>query len=543
MAESSAQTEGKIRSPPALDPSSETDNSKDHDLEKSDTASSTGRAINKRTTSSVLSRLRSRPDVPRRFTHPLTRSKTGGDAIVDFDGKDDLYHPLNWSLGKKCITTALYGMTTMGATLASAIYSPGIPQISDHFHVGQEVSTLGLTFLLFGFGLGTLLWAPLSEVYGRKPAVLTPYFIGAVFSIGTATAKDIQTVLLTRFFAGLFASAPVTNTGGVMGDIWAPEQRGVAIVFYALAVVVGPCLGPIIGGAVVQSYLRWRWTEYLTAIWMFFILILDVLILDESYPPVLLVYKARRLRHESGNWALHARHEEWDVSLRELATKYLVRPFQMLLTPICFLVALYASFVYGIVYLNLASFPIVFQEHRGWNPLVGSLPFLALLIGILFGAVVNILNQGFYISRLKANNGRPVPEARLPPMMIGSVFFSGGLFIFGWTSDKDIPWIASCIGAACMGLGFTTIFQAALNYLVDVFLRYAASAIAANTFLRSILGGVFPLFATPMFHHMGIGWASSVLGFFAAAMIPIPFLFYIYGRRIRAKGKWSADSL
>src|ERR1700712_2414495 len=116
---------------------------------------------------------------------------------------------------------------------------------------------------------------------------------------------------------------------------------------------------------------------------MLFILFLDVLILDESYPAVLLVQKARRLRHESGNWALHAKHEEWDVSLRELGHKYMIRPFQLLLTPICFLVAIYASFVYAILYANLAAFPIVFQQQRGWNPLVGSLPFLALLIGIL----------------------------------------------------------------------------------------------------------------------------------------------------------------
>lgn len=210
---------------------------------------------------------------------------------------------------------------------------------------------LGLTLLLLGFGFGPLIWAPLSELYGRKPAVLVPYFIAAIFSFGTATAKDIQTVLITRFFAGFFSSAPITNTGGVLGDIWSPDQRGAAIVGYAMAVVGGPILGPIVGGAIVQSYLGWRWTELvsriqiyrdvcannnrskITGIYMMFILTLDVLLLDESYPPVLLVYKARRLRHESGNWALHAKHEEWDVSLKEMANKYLIRPFRLLATP------------------------------------------------------------------------------------------------------------------------------------------------------------------------------------------------------------------
>lgn len=116
-------------------------------------------------------------------------------------------------------------------------------------------------------GLGPLVWAPLSEVYGRKPAVLAPYFIAAIFSFGTATAKDLQTIMITRFFAGFFGSAPVTNTGGVLGDIWTAEERGAAIVGYAMAVVGGPILGPIVGGAVVQSYLGWRWTEYVCFGW------------------------------------------------------------------------------------------------------------------------------------------------------------------------------------------------------------------------------------------------------------------------------------
>lgn len=73
--------------------------------------------------------------------------------------------------------------------------------------------------------------------------MLAPYFIAACFSFGNAAAKDIQTILLTRFFAGLFGSAPVTNTGGVLGDIWSPQQRGTAIVGYAFAVVGGPTIG------------------------------------------------------------------------------------------------------------------------------------------------------------------------------------------------------------------------------------------------------------------------------------------------------------
>ena len=114
-------------------------------------------------------------------------------------------------------------------------------------------------------------------------------------------------------------------------------------------------------------------------------------------------------------------------------------------------------------------------------------------MGILIGGAANVVNQSYYNRRFAANGNKAIPEARLPPMMIGSFFFAGGLFMFGWTSSKSIHWIAPCIGAALMGFGFFTIFQSALNYLIDTFQKYAASAIAANTFLRSCFAASFPV--------------------------------------------------
>jgi len=128
-------------------------------------------------------------------------------------------------------------------------------------------------------------------------------------------------------------------------------------------------------------------------------------------------------------------------------------------------------------------------------------------------------------------------------MMIGSIFFAAGLFVFAWTSDRSITWVGPCMGAILVGYGFFTIFQAALNYLIDTFQKHAASAVAANTFLRSMFAAAFPLFITPMLHNIGIGWGISVFGFVAIGMIPIPYLFFIYGKRIRAKGYWSKGSV
>ncbi|KAF4984058.1 hypothetical protein FZEAL_671 [Fusarium zealandicum] len=491
---------------------------------------------------SMISRIRTRP-VPL-FTHPLSHVKTTEDELVDFDGPDDPYRPMNWPMKKKVVTTMLYGLVTMGATWASASYSAATAQVAEHFDVSKQVATLGTTIFLLGFGIGPLLWAPLSEVYGRRAAVLIPMFIAISFSFGSAVAKDFQTLMLTRFFGAFFASAPVTNTGGVLGDLFAPSERGIAMAGYAMAVVGGPILGPIVSAAVVQEpSLGWRWTEYVTGMVQALFLVFAVIFVDESYPPRLLVYKARRLRYETGNWALHAKFEEWDVSIKELAQKFLIRPVQLLLTPICFLVALYASFCYGILYMQLGAIPIIFREMRGWGILASELPFLCILIGAILGCLANIYNQLLYNKAYHAAGDRAVPEKRLPPMMVGSFIFSAGQFLTGWTADESFHWICPCVGLVLLGTGFFTIFQAALNYLVDTFQAYAASAIGANTFLRSCFAAAFPLVVTPMYHNIGTGPSSCITGGFAALLIPVPFVFYRYGKRIRAGSKWSKASV
>ncbi|KAL1603260.1 hypothetical protein SLS59_004356 [Nothophoma quercina] len=491
----------------------------------------------------ALSRLRTRTNTAP-FTHPLAHQQTTADVLVDFDGPDDPYRPMNWPTKKKVLTTMMYGMTTMTATWASSAYSAGTRQVAEEFHVGNQVAVLGTTLFLFGFGTGPLLWAPLSEVFGRKIAVLTPMFVAMCFSFGSATAKDFQTLMLTRFFGAFFASAPVTNTGGVLGDLFSPAWRALALAGYAMAVVGGPCLGPIVSAAFVSNpSLGWRWTEYFTGIIQGAMLLIDIIFIDECYPPKLLVYKARRLRHETGNWALHAKFEEWDVSFSQLCRKFLVRPVQLLMTPICFLVALYASFCYGILYMQLGGVPIIFAELRGWPAVSSTLPFLGIFLGACFGCGINSYNQTLYNKAYHAAGDRAVPEKRLPPMMLGSVLFASGQFVMGWTADPQFPWIAPVIGLVMLGTGFFTIFQAALNYLVDTFTDYAASAVAANTFLRSCFAGAFPLVVSPLYHNIGIGPASSITGGFAALLIPVPFVFYIYGKQIRRRSKWSRKSV
>lgn len=293
------------------------------------------------------------------------------------------------------------------------------------------------------------------------------------------------------------------------------------------------------GGFITESYLGWRWTAWITLITSGFFGLIAFFVVPETYSPVLLQQRAARLRRETKNWALHSSLDEHRPTLTDIGNKYLTRPFQMLFQePILVCITVYLSLIYGILYLFLEAYPVAFVEVRGWtNEGIAGLPFIGIMIGIIIGVCIVIYNTKTRFARKLAEGGRVVPEERLVEMMFASVLLPVGLFWFGWTMDKS--WPAQVIAGAPIGTGIFIIFMQGINYLIDVYLMFANSAIAANTFVRSILGGSFPLFAMAMYHNLGVNWASSLLGFIAVVMIPIPVVFYIYGARIRAMSRYS----
>jgi hypothetical protein len=133
--------------------------------------------------------------------------------------------------------------------------------------------------------------------------------------------------------------------------------------------------------------------------------------------------------------------------------------------------------------------------------------------------------------------GEMKPEYRLPPLIPGSFLIPIGLFIYGWTVDKHTHWIVPIIGTAFVGMGILATFMPIQTYLVDAFTVHAASALAANTVLRSLAGAFLPLAGPAMYSALGLGWGNSLLAFIAVAMTPIPWIFFKYGERIR-KSKW-----
>ncbi|CUM67330.1 uncharacterized protein PRCAT00005023001 [Priceomyces carsonii] len=462
--------------------------------------------------------------------------------LVSFDGPHDPIHPHNWSLTNKIFITSVVTLFSFCNSLGSALLAESNDSLREEFHVGSVVATLATSLYVLGFACGPMIWGPLSELYGRK-AVLIPSTFGlACFSFAVATAKDLQTIMICRFFSGFSGGAAMVISASTIADLFNQKFRGRAMAPFGISVCGGPCMAPIISAFTEKNLsLGWRWNAYWSGISGSFVFALMLFFFKETYQPIILVRKAEVIRRITKNWTVHAPHETLSLTFSEIAVKYIARPFYMLFTePILFLFALYGAFIYGIIYLLLTAIPLIFLGNYHFAIGVSELPYISVLIGCICGGLTLILFDLRYRTILqKTGSNKPMPKERLPAMMVGSFSLSGGLFWLCWSGDyaDKVHWIVPTIGGAFVGFGFLSIFQPCINYIVDSYLTYSASALAAMTVLRSIFGGVFPLFAHAMFTKMHIKWAGTLLGCISILLVPVPFLFYKYDDKMRARSR------
>lgn len=384
-----------------------------------------------------------------------------------------------------------------------------------------------------------MVFAPLSEIYGRRWIYASTLLLAVVFIIPCAVANNIQTLLVCRAIDGIAFSAPMTLVGGTLADLWKTEERGVPMAAFSAAPFIGPAIGPLVGGFLSDAS-GWRWLYYIQIIMAGVVYILITFTVPETYAPTILARRAKKLREETKN----DRHvTEQDLDLRPLSERlriFLLRPFQLLFTElIVFLISLYMSVLYGLLYMFFVAFPIVFQIGKGYSAGITGLMFIPIAVGVVCSALCAPFVNNHYLKLSKQYNGHPPAEIRLIPMMISCWSIPIGLFIFAWTSYKDLTWVGPALGGFPVGFGFIFLYNSANNYLVDSYQHQAASALAAKTFLRSFWGAATVLFTAQMYKRLGDQWASSLLAFIALACCAIPFMFYYYGARIRAGSRYA----
>lgn len=451
----------------------------------------------------------------------------------------DVENPKEWSTRRRWYCTVVAVTLVCNATFASSSPSGCLVGIAEHFHVSEEAAGLVITLFLLGYVAGPLLFAPLSEFYGRRWVFYVTFTCYLAFNFLCAFAPNFASLLIGRLLTGTFASAPLTNAPGVLADVWGPIERGNAMAIFSMMTFIGPAIGPVVSGF-LELKEDWRWNFYVL-LWLGGVTELLMFTIPETLPSTVLINKARRLRATGvpEYQGLQAPAEAQGRRLADMFKVALLRPWQILFDTISFLVAIYVSVVYLLLYMLFTIYPIVFQGKRGWNSGVGQLPLVGTACGAAIGGAII-----FYVSsrdRKRMEAGTPqTPEDRLPVAMIGGIMFAVTMFWFAWSAEfNSVHWIVPTLAGTFLAASILLIFVAYLNYLTDTYLMYTASAMAANTICRSACGAAAPLFTRQMFDALGVGGGGSLIGGVAVLLAPIPFVFYKYGEGIRRRSRFA----
>lgn len=447
--------------------------------------------------------------------------------------------------------------------MASSMVAPDLEAIGHDLNITNSAEkALALSIFVGAYALGPLMWAPLSELYGRIIILQLSNLFFCIFNLGCGVAQTKSEMIAFRFLSGIGGSGPLSVAGGLISDMFEAEDRGRAISVYSLVPLLGPAIGPIAGGWIVV-YVSWRWVFYSTCIACVLIQLIGCLVLRETYAPVILARRRARIVEETGMTELQlvdleaepstGKALEQRKSLLLMLRITLTRPFRLITTqPILQILSLYVMYLYGIVYLVLSTFPALWSTKYHQTPGVASLNYISLAIGFILGSQICApLQDRIYIAMKcrramrRRQNGEDEeedggqPEFCLPTMVIGAIIVPIGLLIYSWSAEQQLHWIAPNVGATLYAAGTIIGFQCTQGYIIHSYGPFAASATAATTFLRSLAGLGFPLFAPIMYSRLGYGKAGSILAGTAVILGWIgPVILWRYGEGLRNRSKF-----
>ncbi|KAF2816079.1 MFS general substrate transporter [Mytilinidion resinicola] len=460
-------------------------------------------------------------------------------TIVSF-GHNDPEQPNNWSSKKKSYALFAAICTVMNSTVSSSLAAGNSKQLSNYFDVtNEEELVLPTSIFLVGYVFGPLIFGPLSETWGRKWTMIWGFLGFTLASMASALAPNWAALNVFRLFVGIFGACPIAVVGGICADMYHnPQARGRAMAVFMAATTFGPVLGPPISGFI--AVVSWRWSFWIgllltAAAWPF------LLTMPETYTPVLLKHRAAKIRKETSDPNTFAPIELEKTNIHHIVTVVLTRPVRMFcFEPLVLFTCLYLSYAYAIFYIFFQSYPIIFGGIYGMNAGEEGLTFLPIGIGAIIAAGIYLAWDSILARAQKANKpwSRSEEMRRLPLACLAGPFFALSMFWAGWTAKKDVHWIVPCLAGIPFGIGYLCLFMALLNYLVDAYEIFAASAMAAASTCRSTFGAVLPFAARPMYRTLGVPWACSLLGFLSIVMCAIPFAFLRYGTALRAKSEF-----
>lgn len=440
--------------------------------------------------------------------------------------------------------------------------SPGIEQMRTHWNVSTVAMLCGITTFTTGFGIAPMVLAPFSEINGRRPVFIATGVLFVVCQICCAVTNTFAGMLIARFFVGVGGSTFSTMVGGVVSDIYHTADRNTPMALFSCGALFGTGLGPFVSGFIAQ-HLHWRWIFWIQVIMDAILMVFVFVFFHETRGSVILSRKADAInkwyaeREAAGYYGFNiavdgrpdtfesqrirwkVKEDEDRVSLTKMIGISCYRPFRLLFTePVVFFFSLWVAFSWAVLYLTFAAIPLVYSTRHGFNIQQQGYIFTAISIAAAIFTPICIYQEKL---AKKYNKLPDSPEARLYFAKYESALLPIGLFIFGWTSFSFVHWIGPAIGIALATMGIFSIYLAVFNYLADTYHRYASSALAAQSFCRNILGGVFPLVTDQMFEGLTYGGAGSLLGAIGLLLTVVPWVLMFYGPKIRARSKFASE--
>lgn len=475
---------------------------------------------------------------------PIAPRKTqDGSILVDWYYTDDSENPHNWSNRKRALITIMICLYTFVVYTTSAIYTSSTAGVMKEFGVSTLVATLGLSLYVLGYGIGPLVFSPLSEipVIGRNPVYIITMFLFVIISIPTALVENFAGLMVLRFLQGFFGSPCLASGGASIGDLYSLLALPYAMMAWVSAAYCGPALGPLLSGFAVPVK-GWRWSLY-ESIWASApIFILMFMFLPETSSATILLRRASRLRkiHNTNRFMSQSEIDQRNMRVSAVAIGALIKPMEITMKdPAVLFVQIYTAIIYGIYYSFFEVFPLVYPTDYNMNLGQIGLVFLCIMVSCIIGIAVYASYIHFRTNRRIRSFGLPVNEAFLTPALPASFGPVIGLFIFAWTARASIHWIVPTIGITIYGATVFIVMQCIFIYIPLTYPKYAASLFAANDFFRSAFACGSVLFAHPLFGNLGVARGVSLLGGLSVIGVVGIWLLYFYGSRLRALSKFA----
>ncbi|KAL3485876.1 major facilitator superfamily domain-containing protein [Aspergillus germanicus] len=467
------------------------------------------------------------------------------------NGKEQCDNPREWSRARRLLFVFGACVAPFAVIYGNSIYVASIPGVIQRFEVSTTVGISPISIYCLGQTIGPPITTSFSEFFGRKWIMRLSIPLALIFTVVGGAAKNFETLAVCRFLSSLAISPAGTVCVGIVNDLWdvALSKTGTFLaLIVALMNLLPAAIGPSTGAALVATTGDWRWTFWLNAIVLGFIVLLTFPV-PETYQP----YRVKAHNKRNGTTAPSV---DYKKTLREAFT----RPVHMLFTePIVFPTSLAAAILQAILFCWYIAYPVIFERVYQFTEKEQGLAFLPILLGNVLGIVViGICDKAKYQkARVAAmeTGAKVESELRLYAACVGAIGTPISIFWLAWTAKPSIHWIAPMLSGILFGLSHATVavspsmfphpsalfnqycIQLSYNiYKNDIYgAEYGASAFAGEVMLRYLLSAATPLFWVQVMDALDIGWSTSVLGFVSLTLVPLPWVFFRYGPYLRSK--------